>query len=252
MSVLKSIFIALAVGAFFILLYAAGVLGLPEERVYDFFLRGRPERERIDNVVFLDVDDAAIAYHGVFPWPRSIMADGLLRLKEFGASAAILDIEFIDKSPSGIDEIYFKRDFPVDVARTFWQIGNNVSTLLEALRSGRVSRTDAGRYEEELFSLIREDGAGLLKKASAIARDNDIYLAQASALFGHTWATLNLQSQALSEEQAERRPYAEKNFSYPVDAAPGAHVGDFVAAAHHPFFCRIGARRGLYQRAYRP
>jgi adenylate cyclase len=228
MSVLKTAFIALAVGAFFALLYAAGILGPLEERVYDFFLRGRPERERIDNVVFLDVDDAAIAYHGVFPWPRSVMADGLLKLKEFGARAAILDIEFIDKGPAGIDEIYFTRDFPVDVERTFSQIGNNVAALLDALRGGRISRREAQGYEEELFSLIRSDGESLLKKASGIARDNDIYLAQASALFANTWATLNLQSRDLAGEQAERRPYAEGKFSYPVDAAPGAQWGDFV------------------------
>jgi adenylate cyclase len=228
MSILKNTCIALALGAFFALLYAAGVLNSLEDRIYDFFLRGRPEKERIDNVVFLDVDDAAIAYHGVFPWPRSVMAEGLLRLKEFEASAVILDIEFIDKSPAGIDEIYFNRDFPADFERTFLQVGNNVSDLLDALRSGRISPEEAQLYEEELFAFIKDNGENLRKKASGIVRDNDIYLAQASALFNHTWATLNLQNQALSGEQAERRPYAEEKFSYPVEAAPDAQGGDFV------------------------
>jgi adenylate cyclase len=156
------------------------------------------------------------------------MADGFLRLKEYGAAAAILDIEFIDKGPEGIDSIYFDRDFPVDVEQAFSEIGDNVSGLLEALRSGRISGAGAEEYEAELLGLIRSGGDDLFQKARGIARDNDIYLAQASALFGVTWATLNLQSDALSGEQAERRPMAEEKFSYPVDAAPGANKGGFV------------------------
>jgi adenylate cyclase len=228
MPVLKNTLIALAAGAIFALLYAAGALGPLEERVYDFFLRGRPGGERIDNVVFLDVDDAAIAYNGVYPWPRSIMAGGFLRLKEYGARAAVMDIEFIDKGPEGIDSIYFDRDFPSDFEQTFSEIGDNVSDLLDALRSGRISRAEEDRYETELLGLIRTGGDDLFQKARGIARDNDRYLAQASALFGFTWATLNLQTDPLSGEQAERRVLAETKFSYPVDADSGARTGGYV------------------------
>jgi adenylate cyclase len=228
MPVLRNVFIGLGTGVFFALLYAAGVLGPLDDRVYDFFFRGRPVRERIDNVVFLDVDDAAIAYNGVYPWPRSIMADGFLRLKEYGAGAAVMDIEFIDKGPEGIDSIYFQRDFPADFERTFAEIGGNVSDLLAALRGGRIGGAEAERYEEELLELIRSGGQDLFRKALGIARDNDIYLAQASALFGDTWSTLNLQTLPLEGEQAERRPLAEEKFSYPVEAAPGAYTGDYA------------------------
>jgi adenylate cyclase len=228
MSLLKNALIGLAAGLLFALLCATGAIGLLEERVYDVFLRGRPERKRVDNVVFLDVDDTAVAYNGVFPWPRSIVADGFLRLREYGAAAAIMDIEFIDKGPAGIDTVYFDRDFPADFERTFSEIGGDVADLLTALGSGRIGGAETAQYEEELLERIRAGGEALFQKASGIARDNDIYLAQASALFGRTWATLNLQSQALSGEQAERRPMAEEKFSYPVDAAPGAHEGDYV------------------------
>jgi adenylate cyclase len=228
MSLLKNLLIGLGAGLFFALLYVVGILGPLEDRVYDFFLRGRPNRERIDNVVFLDVDDAAIAYNGVFPWPRSIMADGFLRLKEYGVRAAVLDIEFIDKGPEGIDTVYFDRDFPVDFEKTFLEIGGNVSDLLDALRSGRISRAEERRYEAELLGLIQANGEELFQRASGIARNNDIYLAQASALLGLTWATLNLQTQALTGEQAERRSLAEEKFSYPLDADPGMYGGDYV------------------------
>jgi adenylate cyclase len=228
MSLLKNVVIGLALGAFFALLYAVGILEGLERQVYDLFLRGKTEQERISNVVFLDVDDTAIAYNGVFPWPRSVMADGFLRLKEYGAGAAIMDIEFIDKGPEGIDTIYFDRDFPSDFENTFWSISRNVSDLLGAIRIGNISLAEAAVYEKELLDLIQTDREMLFQKALGIARNNDVYLAQASALFGYTWATLNLQPQSLTDEQADRRPLAEKKFSYPVNAAPGAHEGDFV------------------------
>ncbi|MCL2209555.1 MAG: hypothetical protein FWC19_06680 [Treponema sp.] len=43
-------------------------------------------------IVFLDIDDSAIFHNGVYPWPHSIPAEGLLRLKEYGTLAAIFDI----------------------------------------------------------------------------------------------------------------------------------------------------------------
>ncbi|MDR3146783.1 MAG: CHASE2 domain-containing protein [Treponema sp.] len=228
MSVLKNLVIGLAAGLFFALLCATGPIRPLEERVYDLFLRGRPDRERIDNVEFLDVDDEAIAYNGVFPWPRSVMADGLLRLKEYGTAAVVLDIEFIDKGPAGIDTVYLDRDFPVDFEQTFYNVSTNVSDLLAALGSGRLDPGDAERYGEELVSLIREEKEQLFQKTLGIARDNDVYLTQASALLGRTWATLNLQTEPLVGEQAARRSLAEQRFSYPVQAGPGVPGGDFV------------------------
>ncbi|MDR1411548.1 MAG: CHASE2 domain-containing protein [Spirochaetaceae bacterium] len=227
MSFLKNSLIFLAAGAFFALLYAAGILGPLEERVYDLFFRVRPKRERIDNVVFLDVDDAAVAYNGVFPWPRSIMADGFLRLKEYGAAAAILDIEFIDKGPQGIDAIYYSRDFPADFEKAFSDIGTNALDLFEALNTGRINRDEASLYAGEFLDLIQDEKIELFRKTSGIARDNDVYLSQAAALFDRAWATLNLQTGPLEGEQASRRPLAERKFSRLVDAAPGAHGGDY-------------------------
>jgi adenylate cyclase len=225
---LKNALIGLAAGVFFVLLYAAGVMGFLEERTYDIFLRGRPNRERIKQVAFLDVDDEAIAYNGVFPWPRSAMADGFLRLKEYGVLAVILDIEFIDKGPEGIDSVYLDRDFPLEFERTFYYLGANVSDLLASLRAGWIGAEEAELYEGELLSMIQDEKTELFQKTLGIVRDNDLYLAQASALFGRTWATLNLRDDFLSGEQAERRPLAEQKFSYPVDLAPGASGTPYI------------------------
>jgi adenylate cyclase len=96
MTLWKNLLVGLAVSAIFALLYITGILSPLENKLYDLSLRFRSDRPHIDSVVFLDVDATAIAYNGASPWPRSIPADDLLHLKEYGARAAIFDIDYID------------------------------------------------------------------------------------------------------------------------------------------------------------
>ena len=230
MTLLQSAVLGFSAAAFFSLLYVLGVLGPLENRIYDLFLRFRAKRERIDNVVFLDVDDPAIAYNGVFPWPRSITADGLLRLKEYGAKAAVFDIEYIDKGPQGVDSLYLNQGLEQDFTRTFSEISGATQEVLSAIRlnAGRVNRGDIDGYAGTLTSFIFNERDKLFGKAQGIARDNDLYLAQASALFGRSWVSLNLREDLLSGEQAERRVMAEELFSKPVAAPPSVYQQEFA------------------------
>ena len=214
-----------AAAAVFAILYLVGVLSDLEDRLYDFFLGFRANREHINDVVFLDIDDQAIAYYGVFPWPRSIPADGLLRLKEYGARAGIFDIEYIDRGPQGIDTLYLENGLGNDFQQSFLEITSAAQEMLSAVQSGQINRSDIGDFAKELSSLINRERQSLYSKAQNIARNNDIYLAQALALYGNSWTTLNLRDFQLVGEQAERRLIAQKQFSYPVNAAHNAHLG---------------------------
>ncbi len=193
-----------------------------ETRLYDGFLHFRKDRPRLEQVVFLDVDDAAIAHIGVFPWPRSVVAKGLLRMKEFGVMSAIFDIEYIDKSPSGIDEVYMQQGLALDFSSAFSEINSSTNDLIQAVLSGQIARDDALMYAEELTGIIYNQKDVLLEKTKKLASDNDLLLAQAARLNGRTWGTLNLQQEnPLEGEQAERKIYAAEHFSYPVKADPG-------------------------------
>ena len=68
-------------------------------------------------------------------------------------------------------------------------------------------------------SFVNSERQSLLSKALSVARDNDIYLSRASALYGNSWVTLNMRSHPLEGEQASRRTMAEELFSYPVKTA---------------------------------
>ena len=220
-----SLLIAVTSAGFFSLLQLLPAFRLGDDRVYDFFLRFRPPRERIDNVVFVNVDDAAIARVGVFPWPRSVVADGLLRLKEYGARLAIFDIEFIDKSPTQVDEVYLRDGLSRDYNRHFSEIGTTVAQVLNAVASGRIPPDRVASYIDDVADLITEQRDALYASTLRITSDDDRLLANAAALFGNVWGTLHLQEDPLTGEQALRRPFAEEHFSYPVANSGGIAEG---------------------------
>jgi adenylate cyclase len=224
----RSFLIALGAAVFFSIIDLSGAFTMIEDRVRDNFLRFRPRRERFNQVVFLEVDDEATVHIGVFPWPRSVMADGLLRLKEYGVSHAIFDIEYIDKSPPGVDAVYLERGLPADFSESFSQINANFRDLISSLSEGRLSGAGTAQFADILSASVANEERILLEKARGIARNNDEYFAQALALFGKSWATVNLQNKPLGGEQAERRALAEKKFSYPVTSAGNfrADLGD--------------------------
>ncbi|MDR2952192.1 MAG: CHASE2 domain-containing protein [Treponema sp.] len=225
MTIWKNVLLGLVCACVFVLLYAAGALTPMEDSLYDYFLRFRSNRQRIDNVVFLDVDDAAIAYNGFYPWPRSIPADGLLRLKEHGVRAAIFDIEYVDRGPQGVDSLYLGQGLGNDFDRGFSEINGAAQEIFSAIGAGRVKNADVNFYANSFASLVSREHEELYARAQNVARDNDLYLAQAVGLIGAAWSTLNLRDSPLSGEQAERRSIAEERFAYPVSATPDAWRG---------------------------
>jgi len=224
---LKNALIGLSPAVLFPLLCILGLFAGPGDRVYDLFLRFRESRSPSQEVTFLDADDDAIAYNGVFPWPRSVMADGLLRLKEYGARAAVFDIEYTDKGPPGVDAVYLRLGMPADFNRSFTEINTRTQELLDAIQSNRINRNEINRNAQILSRIISDERDSLLSRAGNIARDNDQYLIHASRLFGRSWASLNLRHSPLSGDLAERRSIAEKRFSYPVEALPNANKGKY-------------------------
>ncbi|MDR0720521.1 MAG: CHASE2 domain-containing protein, partial [Treponema sp.] len=178
------------------------------------------------------------------PWPRSVMADGLLRLKEYGAAYSIFDIEYIDSSPTQVDELYLKNELKNDFDRHFSEISLNIAELLGALAGSQVKATDTEAFESQLLAFIEEEKNTLYRETQRLTRDNDAYLSQSMALFGKAWATLNMQSEPLSGEQASRRPMAEEKFSYPVktpEKIPVAPDADVLGAIPPVMKAAVGA-----------
>ena len=83
-----------------------------ERSVYDVLLHVKPAVPEDDSLLFLDIDDTAIAQVGQFPWSRDIMADGLVLLKEFQAAYAVFDIEYTEQSPRGVNVAFLNDEIP--------------------------------------------------------------------------------------------------------------------------------------------
>ncbi|HOX92190.1 MAG TPA: CHASE2 domain-containing protein, partial [Spirochaetales bacterium] len=212
------------------LLQLTSALNSTELSVYDTYLHLRPNKEQSNRLLLLDVDDTAVDRVGEWPWPRSVMAQGLLRLKEFGADAVVFDIEYVNQSPKGIDTLYFGQGLRQDFQRSFGDIASNVSDLLGALSSGQIGNDDASYYADALGDLIADERDGLLAKTETLVRDNDNFLSQAAALYGRAWGTVHLQKDRLNDSEQEqklRRELASKKFGYPVSGNGSWASGDY-------------------------
>jgi adenylate cyclase len=63
-------------------------------KVYDSFLKSSSRRPESGSVVIVDLDEASIAAHGQWPWPRYRVARLLERIRDAGADVAALDMLF--------------------------------------------------------------------------------------------------------------------------------------------------------------
>ena len=75
-----------------------------ELRFYDQRLKLRPLRPVTDKVVLIAIDDESIKTLGRWPWSRDKHATLIDTLTSLGAKSILLDIEFLEESPSTLEK----------------------------------------------------------------------------------------------------------------------------------------------------
>ncbi len=176
--------------AVFMVLAAVGAMDKIEQRVYDLFLHVKPAIAENPSILLLDVDDLAISKVGVWPWSRDVMANGLILMRELGARYAVFDIEFVNKSPRGLDTFVLRQNVPDAFNQEFAQIQTSVQQLFEAIRSGNIPLKDAPKFVSDLEGLTNQGKVRLLDTVKSVERDNDAYLGQAARFFGSAFFTV--------------------------------------------------------------
>jgi adenylate cyclase len=199
--------IPVLVAGVFTLLNLFGLYRGAERRVYDLLLHLKPSIPEEPSLLFLDLDDTAIAQVGQYPWSRDIMADGLILMKEFEAKYAVFDIEYVDKSPLGLNSEVLTADIPQAFTEEFSTLNEFVKGLFAALTSGSITLRDAQDYIEDLSGLTEMSKNNLLAKVQEIAKDNDVYLGQAARFFENAFLTVNM-----FDETEEKTPEELKQF----------------------------------------
>jgi len=163
-----------------------------DRRIFDLFMHLKPAVKEDNSILLLDIDDLAIAQVGTWPWSRSVVADGLILLSEFDAEAAVFDIEYVDKSPLGIDSRYLEQKIPALFQENFSVLGENVTAFFTALVNGDIPLNGAESYISDLKGINQQVMKLLLDAVRSISRDNDAYLGQALNFFGNGWITVNM------------------------------------------------------------
>jgi len=202
----------LVAGAFAALNQLDSYTGL-ERSVYDLLLHVKPAIPEEKSLLFLDIDDTAIAQVGQFPWSRDIMADGLILLKEFQAAYAVFDIEYTEQSPSGVNVAFLNDEIPEIFEQEFTVIRQNIQDLFLALQSGMISLRDAEDYVKDLTGLTDMSRDVLLDKVREISRDNDTYFGRAARLFEKAYFTVNMLPEAEDVISDTLRSYVLENIA---------------------------------------
>ena len=183
-------------GGIVILFVIIGLLGgmdRLEYTIFDFFLRvKKAPTELSQTITLVDFDDQSAQKVGTWPISRDIMANGLMLLRECGSRYAVFDIEYVDKSPRGINSDYLATEIPEAFSGEFGNIGMQMGNLIHAFQNGSIPLSDADPYVNDFQNLVLQSRDELHEKVEKITQDNDEYLAGAIRLYGNAFLTLHL------------------------------------------------------------
>ena len=88
---------------------AIGALQKFDYRLYDLLLGFTKNPETRQEILLVEADNLSTSNDSfqemkTWPWPRNVFANALLRMKEFGASTAVFDIEYLSPSSLAVNE----------------------------------------------------------------------------------------------------------------------------------------------------
>lgn len=189
---LSHVLIPVAIAGALSLLAVLGVLRPVSGPVFDTLLRLRRPVAAPTQIILVDLDDEAASLAGSWPWSRSILADGLVTLRELDAHAAVLELGLSRPSAPGLDPVALRQELPDALTREFSRIEENVQSLFDAIRRGSVQPKDASRYVADLVGLVAMARVRLSNAATGIERDEDVLLGQAAGYFGRTFVPIDL------------------------------------------------------------
>ena len=209
------------VSAIFVGLSLVPVVKGIDHNLYDVYLRLKPALPESQEILLLDVDDKAIAELGQWPWPRNIMADGLVTMRELGLGSAVFDIEYLEASPPGVDRVYLDNDLKFSFRQKFGEIGTGVADLFGAIQNRQIPLKEAGGYVNDLLQMTVDAESELYDGAKKVARNNDQYLGQAMGLMQKTFITLNRSLVSENNEGSPLRMLAAERYPVTVEGDEG-------------------------------
>lgn len=193
------LFITVGCAILFAILSTFNVFQKLDYRIYDGMSHLKKEPPANENIVIVKADDESIEKLGEWPWSRDVLADVLIRLKEFDSRFAVFDIEYISPSKNGI------------APSAELNITNQVAGLRDSvldLGSQMLSTGIRNYSSDELWQMYYETNVSTFNDLTDyikhnMSRDNDEYFARAIQFFGHSWLTVNHMNLGIQTSQED-------------------------------------------------
>ena len=183
-----------------------------ENRYYDIYLKLTPAIKESKDIAMIAIDDMAVEQIGTYPWSRDIIADMLLRLREFGAKSITFDIEFLDASALGINPKYVNEMFPDEYGSVQNEIMGTFNDFALAVESKAVRPAEAVEISQEMTDYLNPMMDDLYTSIRTnIFRDNDEYFAKTLKFFGNAFLTVNASEVNTMDEAKKTIQYAYDN-----------------------------------------
>lgn len=210
--------ITIVVSVFIVLLCCSNVTEKLEFRLYDGLSHLTKDPEMSDKVVMLVIDDIDIDQLGDWPWPRNILADTLIRLKELGNAAAVFDIEYINTAPKSVAS-NAENKINTQISQTQELTEQLLQAIPQALSGGTPDEEIASFAESLIDEYLIPSYSDLYNYVSNnVSFDNDEYFGRAIQFFGNTWLTVNNQDLKYSFINQDNIDYIRNRMlTYKVD-----------------------------------
>lgn len=114
-------------------------------RSFDFYQELKPRESAIRPVVIVDIDEESMRSIGQWPWPRTVVADLVTRLRGLGAAAIGFDVIFAEAdrlSPQSAVSTF--RGVDEETKEKLRGLPSNDQVMAEAIRGGRVVLGQSG------------------------------------------------------------------------------------------------------------
>lgn len=192
------------------LVAAFGLFDNLESRVFDALMKIKPATTEREDVAIIAIDDDSIAKLGEYPWPRDIIADTLIRMRELGAASATFDIEYLQPSAQGVNQ-RAKAQIPEQVYNSEMEVVELLSEVTEAVGYGYYPPEFLVEESDYIIGTAIEpiENLGVWAEGS-LFRDNDAYLAQGLHFFGNSWITFNVSDVGIEQEE-DKLQYCKDN-----------------------------------------
>lgn len=116
---------------------------------FDSFNKLYP-REASNKVAIIDVDESSLKKMGQFPWPRTVMAEMVIKLDEYGAKVIAFDMVFAEEDRTSPDVL--AKSLPDNFQGILGQLPNNDDAFSNAIKQAGnvVTGFSAARADETI------------------------------------------------------------------------------------------------------